>query len=170
MWRFVFWNIFITVSNYGCGCAVQTSTVASLRRGNVRLALVVTFARFCLSICLSVYLIYLSICLSLSVCPPVRYVHPCCSHLEHRAFVKRFVSFQVLNFRQSVGLLGRTGQHKHIIIANIHALSEIRTHDPSVRAGEDILSLRPRGQCARPVYSFCLLLIIFLSLTNWNIL
>jgi hypothetical protein len=31
----------------------------------------------------------------------------CCSHLEHRASEKRFVSLQFLNLRQSVGLLGR---------------------------------------------------------------
>jgi hypothetical protein len=30
-----------------------------------------------------------------------------CFHLEHRASVKRFVSLQFLNLRQSVGLLGR---------------------------------------------------------------
>jgi hypothetical protein len=31
----------------------------------------------------------------------------CCSHLKHRASVKRFVSLQFLNLRYSVGLLGR---------------------------------------------------------------
>jgi hypothetical protein len=31
----------------------------------------------------------------------------CCCHLEHKTFVKRFVSLQFLNLRQSVGLLGR---------------------------------------------------------------
>jgi hypothetical protein len=31
----------------------------------------------------------------------------CCSHLEHRASVKRFVSLQFLNIAHSVGLLGR---------------------------------------------------------------
>jgi hypothetical protein len=34
-------------------------------------------------------------------------VYSCCSHLEHRASVKRFVSLQFLNLRQSAGLLGR---------------------------------------------------------------
>jgi hypothetical protein len=33
-------------------------------------------------------------------------VYPSCSHLEHRALVKRFVSLQFLNLRHSVGLLG----------------------------------------------------------------
>jgi hypothetical protein len=35
------------------------------------------------------------------------YMYSCCSHLEHRASVKRFISLQLLDFRQSVGLLGR---------------------------------------------------------------
>jgi hypothetical protein len=34
-------------------------------------------------------------------------VYSCCSHLEHRASVKRFVSLQFLNLRHSVGLLGQ---------------------------------------------------------------
>jgi hypothetical protein len=61
--------------------------------------------------------------------------------------VKHFVSLRVLNLRQSVGLLGRgispsqdrylhSGQHKHRINADIHALSGIRTQDPSVRERE----------------------------------
>jgi hypothetical protein len=35
------------------------------------------------------------------------FVYSCCSHLEHRASVKRFVSLQFLNLRHSVGLLER---------------------------------------------------------------
>jgi hypothetical protein len=35
------------------------------------------------------------------------FFYSCCSHLEHRASVKRFISLQFLNFRQLVGLLGR---------------------------------------------------------------
>jgi hypothetical protein len=57
---------------------------------------------------------------------------------------------------QSVGLLGRwispsqgrylhTEQHKHRINADFHALSGIRTHDPSVRATEDGSCLIPRA-------------------------
>jgi hypothetical protein len=34
-------------------------------------------------------------------------VYSCCSYLEHRASVKRFVSLQFLNLRHPVGLLGR---------------------------------------------------------------
>jgi hypothetical protein len=63
------------------------------------------------------------------------------------------------HFSQTVGLLGRVispsqglclniGQHKQnkrICTPNIHALSGIRTHDPSVRASEDSSCLRPRG-------------------------
>jgi hypothetical protein len=67
-------------------------------------------------------------------------------------FIGPWPLFQSLNlFTQSVGLLGRgispsqgrylhTGQH-----TDIHALSGIRTHDPSVRASEDSSWLRPRG-------------------------
>jgi hypothetical protein len=68
---------------------------------------------------------------------------------------------------QTVGLLGRvissskglylnTGQHKqnkHIRTPNIHALSRIRTHDPSVRASEDSSCLRPLGYCGRPHFA-----------------
>jgi hypothetical protein len=73
--------------------------------------------------------------------------YSCCSHLEHRASAKRFVSLQFLNFRLSVGLLGRgisqlqglyihTEQQKDGISANnidIHALSGIRIHDSNTR-------------------------------------
>jgi hypothetical protein len=50
----------------------------------------------------------------------------------------------------SQGRYLNTGQHKHRINAytpNIHALNEIRTHDPGVRANEDISHLRPLGYC-----------------------
>jgi hypothetical protein len=78
-----------------------------------------------------------------------------------------FFSF-VLFFTQSVGFLGRvisssqgrylhTGHHKHRINAytDIHALSGIRAHDPSVRASEDSSCLRSRGHCdwRIPIYS-----------------
>jgi hypothetical protein len=72
----------------------------------------------------------------------------------------RFFSFLIRT--QLVGLLGRgispsqgcylhTGQHKHRINAHIdiHALSGIRTHDPSVQAGEGSLCLRPSADCDR---------------------
>jgi hypothetical protein len=42
---------------------------------------------------------YISVCLSV-------YLFSCCSNLEQRASVKRFVSLQFLNLRQSVGLFG----------------------------------------------------------------
>jgi hypothetical protein len=67
------------------------------------------------------------------------------------------------SYAQSVGLLGRgrspsqglylhTEQHKHRINAHntdIHALRGIRTHDPSVWAGEDSSCLRPPGHYDR---------------------
>jgi hypothetical protein len=74
------------------------------------------------------------------------------------------------SYTQSVGLLGRgispsqgryihTEQHKHRINAHntdIHALSGIRTHNPSVRASEDSSCLRPRSHCDwRPAILGC---------------
>jgi hypothetical protein len=35
------------------------------------------------------------------------FVYSCCSHLDLRTSVKRFISLQFLNLRHSVGLLGR---------------------------------------------------------------
>jgi hypothetical protein len=81
--------------------------------------------------------------------------------LGHGLFF-RFVIFST----QTVGLLGRalspsqgrylhTGQHKHRINAqtDIHALSGIRTHDPSFRASEDSSCLRMRGHCDRSCFA-----------------
>jgi hypothetical protein len=67
------------------------------------------------------------------------------------------------NISQTVKLLGRvispskgrylnTGQHKQykdIHTPNIHALSGIRNHNPSVRAREESSCLRLRGYCNR---------------------
>jgi hypothetical protein len=74
--------------------------------------------------------------------------------------------FNFLIYTQSVGLLGRvmnpsqgrylhTEQHKNRINAqtDIHASSGIRTHDPSVRAGEDGSCSRPCGHCDRHVHT-----------------
>jgi hypothetical protein len=75
----------------------------------------------------------------------------------------RVFQFLDLFYTQSVGLLRRgispsqglylqTEKHNHRINAhktNIHALSGIRTHDPSVRASEDSLCFRPLGHCDR---------------------
>jgi hypothetical protein len=69
------------------------------------------------------------------------------------------------HFSQTVGLLGRvisssqglylnTEQQKRIHTPNIHALTGIRTHDPSVRASEDSTYLRPRGHCGRHTDTF----------------
>jgi hypothetical protein len=41
-------------------------------------------------------------------------------------------------------------QNKRIHTPNIHTLSGIRTHEPSVRASEGSTCLRPRGYCDRP--------------------
>jgi hypothetical protein len=75
----------------------------------------------------------------------------------HQCLYSPFVgSWPLLQFRniftQSVGLLGRVispsqGRYLH---TDIHALSGIRTHDPSVRASENSSCLRPSDQCDRP--------------------
>jgi hypothetical protein len=65
--------------------------------------------------------------------------------LEHRASVKRFVSLQFLNLRESVRLLGRgispmqdrclhTGQHKHKIDAERHPFLEWDSNPRSQRS------------------------------------
>jgi hypothetical protein len=93
----------------------------------------------------------------LSLTPPVQRwyvpsIYSCCFHLEHRTSAKHFVSFQFLNFRQSVGLLGLVispsqGRYLHTeqTHTNIHASSGIRTHDSSLRASEDGSCLRSRA-------------------------
>jgi hypothetical protein len=81
--------------------------------------------------------------------------YSCCSHLEHRASVKSFVSLQFRNLRHSVEFHRRgisPSQGRYLTKTqntDIHALSGIRTHDPSVRAGEDISCHRPRGHSER---------------------
>jgi hypothetical protein len=79
-------------------------------------------------------------------------IYSSCSHLEHMASVKHFVSLQFFILRESAGLHGQEisptqGRylHKHRLILNIHALNWIRAHDPSVRTGEDISCFRLRG-------------------------
>jgi hypothetical protein len=83
-------------------------------------------------------------------------------YMAQQSFVGPWPLFSfVIFFTQSVGLLGRgisppqgrylhTEQHKHRINTHtdIHASSGIRTHDSSVRAGEDSSYIRPRGHRA----------------------
>jgi hypothetical protein len=77
----------------------------------------------------------------------IYFFHFSCSHVEHRASVKRFGSLQFLNLRQSVGLLGRAicPAQVRYLHTDIHASSAIETHNPSIRAGETISYLRPHG-------------------------
>jgi hypothetical protein len=88
----------------------------------------------------------------------------CCS--SNPVTLSRPVSHQnytgtTLSYTQAVGLLGwgisppqnrylHIGQHKPTRNAHntdIHAFSGIRTHDPSLRTGEDISCLRQRDNC-----------------------
>jgi hypothetical protein len=100
------------------------------------------------------------------------FLDTCYFHLHFHSFIHQWIYSALLGpglffsyiifFTQSVELLGRvispaqgryliTGQQKHRINAHtdIHVLSGIRTHDPSVRASEDSSSLRPRSHCDR---------------------
>jgi hypothetical protein len=99
----------------------------------------------------------------LSVRPSVRSsihpsIHPPISASTALVDLGRFFSFLI--YTQLVGLLGRgispsqgrylhTEQHKHRINAHtdIHASSGIRTHDSSVREGEDGSCPRLRDHC-----------------------
>jgi hypothetical protein len=60
-------------------------------------------------------------------------------------------------------------QHKHSINTDIHVSSGVRTHDPSVRAGEDSSWLRPRGHCDRGQFSCPSEIIIYdhVCLSHW---
>jgi hypothetical protein len=79
--------------------ASMTSVPAEIRTEYLRSS---SQKRYCSASRLSLkdVLRYLSVYLS-------RDLRSCCSHLQHTASVKRFVSLQFLNLRQSVGLLGR---------------------------------------------------------------
>jgi hypothetical protein len=71
--------------------------------------------------------------------------------------------FSFLIYTQSVGLFGRgisrrkaatytqNNTNTEWMHTDIHALSGIRTHDPSVKAGEEISWRRPRDYCDRRV-------------------
>jgi hypothetical protein len=103
-----------------------------------------------LSMYLSIYLsLYLSMYLSIS---RSIYLFIYLSIYSFTVLCWTLTAFSVSwSFTQSVGLLGREispsqirylhkGHHKHRINArksHMHALSGIRTHDPSVRASED---------------------------------
>jgi hypothetical protein len=62
------------------------------------------------------------------------------------------------HFSQMAGLLGQVirttqTQNKRIYTPNIHDLSGIRTHDPSVKASKDSSCLKPHSYCDRPICS-----------------
>jgi hypothetical protein len=82
----------------------------------------------------------------------------------------RFFSFLIsLDLRSAHRKAGTYTQnnYKHRINAHtdIHALSGIRTHDPSVRAGEDSSCLSPRDHCDRQKKCIYGLIICFILRT-----
>jgi hypothetical protein len=95
---------------------------------------------------------YMNVCISIYVCISIH-------QWLYSPLLGSGLSFNsVIIFTQTVGLLGwvtspsqrpylHKGQHRHRINAytDIHALSGIRTHDPSFRASEDILCFRSRS-------------------------
>jgi hypothetical protein len=100
----------------------------------------------------SVHLIYLSVCLSvLTLCLSV--------YLSIYSPCGPWPLFHFLNL-YTVGFLGQDQPvakpqptHTEYTDTDIRVLSGIRTHDPSVRAGEDGLYLRPRVHCDRLIYT-----------------
>jgi hypothetical protein len=56
---------------------------------------------------------------------------------------------------------------------NIHALSGMRTHDPSVRASEDISCFRPRGHCDRQtkirMFKTIILSVVLYGRETWSL-
>jgi hypothetical protein len=102
-------------------------------------------------------------------------LYSCCSHLQHRASVKHFVSLQFLNLRQWLRRLGRgisPSQGRYLTKQNKRrqtaiALSGIGTHDPSVRGRKDISCLRPHGHCDRPYSSYFYVFITLSSSINF---
>jgi hypothetical protein len=72
--------------------------------------------------------------------------------VEHRAC---FTCFSILRV-STVGWTSWTGDQPVALllptqdIKNIYALNVMRTHDPSVRPGEESSCPRPRGHCDRP--------------------
>jgi hypothetical protein len=79
--------------------------------------------------------------------------------------------FQFLNPRHSwFNSLDGSSAHRKVASytqnntdTDIHASSGIRTHDPSVRAGEDSSCLRPRGHCDRHNISYWMLNKVYCS-------
>jgi hypothetical protein len=55
-----------------------------------------------------------------------------------------------------------SGSIKKVHNTEIHALSRIRTHEPSVRTSKDSSCLRPRGHCDRLIKLMLYLLLEFL--------
>jgi Mn2+/Fe2+ NRAMP family transporter len=100
-------------------------------------------------------------------CVVTLYSHSFHSSMALQPFVEPWPLSQFCNlFYKAIGLLGGVispsqgrylyaAQHKHKISphTNIHALSGIRTHDPSVRASEESSCLRTRGYCDRLLYT-----------------
>jgi hypothetical protein len=96
-------------------------------------------------------------------------VYSCCSHLEHRTSVKRFVSLQFLNRRHSIGLLGRvisSSQGRYITqTQNKHGHPCLEwDSNRAFKRPKTVHALRPRGHCDRRQFMGSIVNIIF----NWT--
>jgi hypothetical protein len=105
-----------------------------------------------LSICLPVYLyvsiylsIYLSVCLSIYLSIHVARTW----RIGHPWNASFHFSFLILDSRQDSLDQPDARPVPTLTQTNIHALSGIRTYDPSVRASEDFSCLIPRSHCHR---------------------
>jgi hypothetical protein len=77
----------------------------------------------------------------------------CCSHLEHTASVKRFVSLRFLNLRHSVGLLGRVispSQGRYLTNTEVPRV----VFEPTIPAFERAKTVHPLDGAATVIGSY----------------
>jgi hypothetical protein len=80
------------------------------------------------------------------------------------AYVHETLLGQVISSSQGLCLFTSTEKRMHTQTPNVHALSGIRTHDPSFRASEDSACLRPLSYRDRLWYVYTVFKTIILDL------
>lgn len=94
-----------------------------------------------------------------ALCPLTGKCHYSPTHFELKASVKWFVSLQLLNVRQSVGLPQGESAHckaKTLDKQTAMPLRVIQTHDPIIWAGKEISCLRPCSHSDQPSQNYLL--------------